>query len=390
MAERTYLFTSESVTEGHPDKVADQIADAVLDTLLAQDPSSRVACELLLTGCTVVVGGEITTKGTIDIEGVARGTLAGIGYDASTGFNGATVPINNLIQPQSPDIAQGVDVGGAGDQGMMFGFACIETPQLMPAPIEWAHRLAKRLAEVRKDGTLAYLRPDGKTQVTVQYDGYRPVRVDKVLMSSHHADGVTNDRMRADFQELVIAPVLGSLGMLDAATQVLVNPTGAFTVGGPCADTGVTGRKIIVDTYGGMARHGGGAFSGKDPTKVDRSAAYMMRYIAKNLVAAGLADRLEVQIAYAIGEARPLSVSVQTFGVGHVPDERIVEFIYAYFDLTPAGIITTLDLRRPQFLGTAAYGHFGRTDLDVRWEETDLAVTLANAAGTTPVALAPA
>ncbi|OPZ82873.1 MAG: S-adenosylmethionine synthase [bacterium ADurb.Bin429] len=390
MAERTYLFTSESVTEGHPDKVADQIADAVLDTLLAQDPYSRVACELLLTGCTVVVGGEITTKGKIDIEGVARGTLAGIGYDAATGFNGATVPINNLIQPQSPDIAQGVDVGGAGDQGMMFGFACIETPQLMPAPIEWAHRLAKRLSEVRKDGTLAYLRPDGKTQVTVQYDGYRPVRVDKVLISSHHADDVTNEQMRADFQELVITPILGSLGMLDAATQVLVNPTGAFTVGGPCADTGVTGRKIIVDTYGGMARHGGGAFSGKDPTKVDRSAAYMMRYIAKNVVAAGLTDRLEVQIAYAIGEARPLSVSVQTFGVGHVPDEKIVELIYEYFDLTPGGIIKTLDLRRPQFLGTAAYGHFGRTDLNVRWEDTDLAETLANAAGTTPVALATA
>jgi S-adenosylmethionine synthetase len=388
MAERSYLFTSESVTEGHPDKVADQIADAVLDTLLAQDPYSRVACELLLTGCTVVVGGEITTKAKIDIEGVARGTLAGIGYDAPTGFDGSKVHINNLIQPQSPDIAQGVDVGGAGDQGMMFGFACIETPQLMPAPIEWAHRLAKRLAEVRKDGTLPYLRPDGKTQVTVRYEGYHPVHVDKVLISSHHAESASLAQMRVDFEELVIAPILGSLGMFDSNTQILVNPTGAFTVGGPCADTGVTGRKIIVDTYGGMARHGGGAFSGKDPTKVDRSAAYMMRYIAKNLVAAGTTDRLEVQIAYAIGEARPLSVSVQTFGVNHISDEKIVELIYEYFDLTPGGIINTLDLRRPQYQGTAAYGHFGRTDLDVRWEKTDLAETLAKAAGTTPAVMA--
>jgi S-adenosylmethionine synthetase len=390
MAERTYLFTSESVTEGHPDKVADQIADAVLDSLLAQDPYSRVACELLLTADNVIVGGEITSEGTIHVEGIARGVIAGIGYAAATGFDAATVRVQDLVQPQSLNISQGVDVGGAGDQGMMFGFACVETPQLMPAPIEWAHRLSKRLSEVRKDATLPYLRPDGKTQVTVQYEGYRPVRVDKVLVSSHHAESVTIPQMKADLTRLVIEPILGPLGVMDADTEILVNPTGAFIIGGPCADTGVTGRKIIVDTYGGMARHGGGAFSGKDPTKVDRSAAYMMRYIAKNLVAAGTTDRLEVQIAYAIGEAKPLSVSVQTFGVGYISDDQIVELIYEYFDLTPAGIIKQLDLRRPQYLGTAAYGHFGRTDLDVRWEKTDLAETLAKAAGTTALALATA
>ncbi len=388
MADRTYLFTSESVTEGHPDKVADQISDAVLDTLLAQDPYSRVACETLVTTNLVVVAGETTSKGVVDVERVARRTMADIGYDAATGFDAATVPINNIMQPQSPDIAMGVDVGGAGDQGMMFGFACVETPELMPAPIQWAHMLAKRLAAVRKDGTLSYLRPDGKTQVTIAYDGFRPVRIDKVLISSHHAESVSLEQMRRDLMEYVVQPILAPTGLLDAQTILLVNPTGAFTVGGPCADTGLTGRKIIVDTYGGMARHGGGAFSGKDPTKVDRSAAYMMRYIAKNLVAAGVADRLELQIAYAIGEACPLGVSVQTYGTGHLDDIDITHLVCNCFDLTPKGIIEQLDLRRPQYLGTAAYGHFGRTDLDVRWEKLDRAEAIASKAGTRPLALA--
>lgn len=385
MSERYYLFTSESVTEGHPDKVADQISDAVLDAMLAQDERARVACETLVTTGHVVVAGEITATAHIDIERIARRAMADIGYDARTGFDALTVPVLDIVQPQSPDIAQGVDVGGAGDQGMMFGFACTETPELMPAPIQWAHHLARHLSALRKDGTLDYLRPDGKTQVTVAYNGHRPVRIDKVLISSHHADSVSLEQMRKDLMEQVVTPVLGPLGMLDDHTTLLVNPTGAFTVGGPCADTGLTGRKIIVDTYGGMARHGGGAFSGKDPTKVDRSAAYMMRYIAKNLVAAGVAERLEVQIAYAIGEASPLGLCVDSYGTGLIPEGEIVELIRAHFDLTPAGIINHLQLRRPQYLGTAAYGHFGRIDLDVRWEHTDLATTLAREAGTVPV-----
>ena len=388
MSERSYSFTSESVTEGHPDKIADQISDAILDDLLAQDPTSRVACETLVTTNLVVVAGETTSHGTVDVEKIARQTMADIGYDAATGFDSATVKVLNVMQPQSPDIAQGVDVGGAGDQGMMFGFACTETPELMAAPIQWAHLLAKRLAHVRKNGTLPYLRPDGKTQVTVAYLGHRPVRIEKVLISSHHAEGVSMAQIRHDLLEHVVRPILEPVEMLDAHTIFLVNPTGAFTIGGPCADTGLTGRKIIVDTYGGMARHGGGAFSGKDPTKVDRSAAYMMRYIAKNLVAAGVADRLEVQIAYAIGEACPLGFSVQTYGTGRLPDDHICKLICEHFDLTPKGIIEHLDLRRPQYRGTAAYGHFGRTDLDVRWEHVDRAEAIAKAVGTKPMAVA--
>ncbi len=384
MSERYYLFTSESVTEGHPDKIADQISDAVLDATLAGDPRSRVACETMVATKRLIVAGEITTTSHVDVEAIARRTVAEIGYTAESGYDSATVPMLNLIQPQSPDIAQGVDTGGAGDQGMMFGFACRETPELMPAPIQWSHLLAKRLAAVRKDGTLPYLRPDGKTQVTVAYNGFCPVRIDKVLISTHHAENVALAQIREDLLRHVVDPVLGGLGMVDDFTVFLVNPTGLFTIGGPQADTGLTGRKIIVDTYGGMARHGGGAFSGKDPTKVDRSAAYMMRYVAKNLVAAGVADRLEVEIAYAIGEASPLGIFVDTFGTGRIPDGDIIELIRARFELTPAGIITALDLRRPQYRATAAYGHFGRTDLNVRWEQTDMAHTLAREAGTTP------
>ncbi|MHB9023359.1 MAG: methionine adenosyltransferase [Armatimonadota bacterium] len=393
MSELSYLFTSESVTEGHPDKVADQISDAVLDAHLDQDKLARVACEVMVTTGRIIVAGEITGKPgvSVDIEKVARQTAAGIGYVSCTGFDAldpANVCFLNLLQPQSGDIGQGVDVGGAGDQGMMFGFACTETQELMPAPIQWAHRLAQRMAAVRKDGTLPYLRPDGKTQVTVEYEGHRAVRVDQVLISSHHDDKITQDELKRDLRAHVVDQVLGPLGMLDADTQYHFNPTGNFLIGGPCADTGLTGRKIIVDTYGGMGRHGGGAFSGKDPTKVDRSASYMMRYVAKNLVAAGVAERLEVQIAYAIGEVDPLGINVNTFDTGNIPERRIVELIRAHFDLTPAGIIRTLDLRRPHFLPTAAYGHFGRTDLDVHWEQVDKAVELAAAAGTEPLALA--
>ncbi len=385
MSERLHVFTSESVTEGHPDKVADQISDAVLDAILAQDPLGRVACETLVTTKGVVVAGEITAHARVNIDGLARGVLASIGYTAETGYDCATVPVYDFVQPQSPDIAMGVDVGGAGDQGMMFGFACTETAELMPAPIAWAHRLAQRLAAVRKDATLPYLRPDGKTQVTVAYQGHRPIRIDKVLISSHHAVGVDLADLRRDLLTHVIEPVLGPLGMLDEKTQFYVNPTGIFTIGGPVADTGLTGRKIIVDTYGGMGRHGGGAFSGKDPTKVDRSAAYMMRYIAKNLVAAGVAERLEIQVAYAIGEATPLSISAETYSTGRISETKIGELIRTYFDLRPGAIIDTLQLRKPQYLATAAYGHFGRTDLPVRWEQTDMADTLARAAGTEPL-----
>jgi len=380
--DRKYLFTSESVTEGHPDKVSDQISDAVLDTLLAQDPMSRVACETMVTTGLVIVAGEVTSKGKLDVKKVAREVIRSIGYDAETGFDADMVGILDALQAQSLDIAMGVDTGGAGDQGMMFGFACNETPELMPAPIQWAHLLAKRVAAVRKDGTLDYLRPDGKTQVTVEYHENMPARIDKVLISSHHAKGIDQGRIKKDLIEHVIQPILRKTGMLDEYTVILVNPTGEFAIGGPCADTGLTGRKIIVDTYGGMGRHGGGAFSGKDPTKVDRSAAYMLRYIAKNLVAAGVADRLEVQIAYAIGEACPLGVSAHTFGTGRIPEEEITHLICDTFDLTPKGIIDHLQLRRPQYQGTASYGHFGRTDLDVRWEHMDMAETLAVKAGT--------
>ncbi len=382
LSERSWVFTSESVTEGHPDKVADQIADAILDDLLAQDPYARVACEVLLTFGRAIIAGEVTALADVDMIGAAKKTIAGIGYNAETGFAPETVEFINYIRPQSREIAMGVDTGGAGDQGMMYGFACAETPELMPASTQWAHQLAKQLAVVRKSGVLPYLRPDGKTQVTVEYQNFRPVRVDKVLISSHHAEWVEIEQMRRDLMQHVVEPVLGTIGMIDDRTALLVNPTGAFTVGGPCADTGLTGRKIIVDTYGGTARHGGGSFSGKDATKVDRSAAYMMRYIAKNLVAAGIAERLELQIAYAIGEASPLGLHIDTFNTGRIPETRIEALVREHFDLTPASIINTLDLRRPQYLGTAAYGHFGRTDLDVRWEDTAMAAALARAAGT--------
>ncbi|HTE18105.1 MAG TPA: methionine adenosyltransferase [Armatimonadota bacterium] len=373
---RSFHFTSESVTEGHPDKLADQISDAVLDALLEQDPSSRVACETFLTTGLVVVAGEITTSGYVEIADVVRRTLEETGYTrAKYGMDCATCGVLTGIQKQSPDIAMGVDTGGAGDQGMMFGYAANETEELMPMPIMQAHRLARQLAGVRKNGVVPYLRPDGKTQVTVKYEEGRPVRIDKVLISAQHQPNVPQKTIFEDLMEKVILPILPR-ELVDEGTQYLVNPTGSFAIGGPQADTGLTGRKIIVDTYGGMARHGGGAFSGKDPTKVDRSAAYMMRYVAKNLVAAELADRCELQVAYAIGEREPLSVLVDTFGTGKVPDSRLEELVRKYFDLTPGGIISHLNLRRPVYRQTAAYGHFGRTDLDVSWEATDMAETL--------------
>jgi S-adenosylmethionine synthetase len=373
---RSFYFTSESVTEGHPDKMADQISDAVLDALLEQDPNSRVACESFLTTGSVVVAGEITTEGYVEIPDIVRRTIAETGYTrAKYGFDASTCGVMTAIQKQSPDIAQGVDTGGAGDQGMMFGYACNDTPELMPMPIMQAHKLARQLTAVRKNGVLPYLRPDGKTQVTVKYENDKPVRIDKILISTQHAPNVPQKTIFEDLMEKVILPILPR-ELVDDATQVFVNPTGSFAVGGPMGDTGLTGRKIIVDTYGGMARHGGGAFSGKDPTKVDRSAAYMMRYVAKNIVAAGLAERCELQVAYAIGLREPLSVLVDTFGTGVVPDTRLEELVKKYFDLTPAGIISHLNLRRPIYRQTAAYGHFGRTDLNVSWESTDMAETL--------------
>jgi S-adenosylmethionine synthetase len=377
---RSFHFTSESVTEGHPDKLADQISDAVLDAMLAQDPDSRVACETFLTTGTVVVAGEITTKGYVEIPDLVRRTVEETGYTrAKYGLDCHTCGVLTAIQKQSPDIAMGVDTGGAGDQGMMFGYATNETQELMPMPIMQAHKLARQLATVRKNGQLAYLRPDGKTQVTVKYEDDRPVRIDKVLISAQHQPNVPQKTIFEDVMEKVILPIL-PWEMLHEGTQYYVNPTGSFAVGGPQADTGLTGRKIIVDTYGGMARHGGGAFSGKDPTKVDRSAAYMMRYVAKNVVASGLADRCELQVAYAIGHREPLSVMVDSFGTGKVPDSRLEELVRKYFDLTPGGIIQHLKLRRPIYKQTAAYGHFGRTDLEVSWEGTDLAETLRAAA----------
>jgi len=377
---RSFYFSSESVTEGHPDKLADQISDAVLDALLDQDPNSRVACEAFLTTGTVVVAGEITTEGYVEIPDLVRRTVEQTGYTrAKYGFDCSTCGVLTAIQKQSPDIAMGVDTGGAGDQGMMFGFACNETPELMPMPIMQAHKLARQLAAVRKNGLVPYLRPDGKTQVTVKYEDDRPVRIDKVLISAQHQPNIPQKTIFEDLMEKVILPILPR-ELIDDATQYYVNPTGSFAIGGPQGDTGLTGRKIIVDTYGGYARHGGGAFSGKDPTKVDRSAAYMMRYIAKNLVAAGLAERAELQVAYAIGMREPLSVMVDSFGTGTVPDTRMEELVRKYFDLTPAGIINHLNLRRPIYRQTAAYGHFGRTDLDVSWESKDMAETLRNAA----------
>ncbi len=376
-----FLFTSESVTEGHPDKIADQISDAILDACLAQDPYSRVACETLTATGLVVIAGEITTKAYVDFQTLVRGVVNDIGYnDAVYGFDSNTCAVISSINKQSGDIAMGVDTGGAGDQGMMFGFATNETEELMPLPISLAHKLTRRLSEVRKSGQLPYLRPDGKSQVTVEYDATgKPVRVDAVVISTQHAEEVATDKLRADVLKDVIQVVVPA-HLLDVDTKYHINPTGRFVIGGPMGDTGLTGRKIIVDTYGGMGRHGGGAFSGKDPTKVDRSAAYMARYIAKNIVAAGLAERCEVQLAYAIGVAEPVSVLVDTFGTGSVPARELERLVREQFQLTPKGIIESLDLRKPIYRQTAAYGHFGRTGADFGWERTDKAAGLKEAA----------
>ena len=377
-----YLFTSESVTEGHPDKIADQISDAILDACLTEDPTSRVACETLLATGFVIVAGEITTKAYVDFQSVVRGVVSSIGYNnALYGFDSNTCAVISSINKQSGDIAMGVDTGGAGDQGMMFGYACNETAELMPMPIALAHKLTQRLSDMRKHGKLPYLRPDGKSQVTVEYDANKkPVRVDAVVVSTQHAETIGNDELRADVLKHVIQAVIPA-DLLDADTKYHINPTGRFVIGGPMGDTGLTGRKIIVDTYGGMGRHGGGAFSGKDPTKVDRSAAYVARYIAKNIVAAGLADRCEVQLAYAIGVAEPVSVLVETFGTCQVDPTKISDLVRANFKLTPKGIIESLKLRRPIYCKTAAYGHFGRNDPDFTWEATDKAAQLASDAG---------
>ena len=388
------LFTSESVTEGHPDKICDQISDAILDALIAEDPNSRVACETATTTGLVLVMGEITTNAYVDIQKIVRETVREIGYDrAKYGFDCDTCGVIVAIDEQSADIAMGVDKAlearentmtdeeleaiGAGDQGLMFGYATNETPELMPYPISLAQKLAKRLTDVRKDGTLPYLRPDGKTQVTIEYDeDGKPARVDTIVVSTQHGEEVTQEQIHEDVKKYVIAPIVPA-DMIDDETKYLINPTGRFVIGGPHGDSGLTGRKIIVDTYGGYARHGGGAFSGKDPTKVDRSAAYAARYVAKNIVAAGLADKCEIQLSYAIGVARPTSINVDTFGTGKLSDEKLVEIIRENFDLRPAGIIKMLDLRRPIYKQTAAYGHFGRTDVTFPWEKTDVAEKLA-------------
>jgi len=377
-----FLFTSESVTEGHPDKIADQVSDAILDACLEQDPYSRVAAETLTATGLVVIAGEITTKAYVDFQSLVRGVVASIGYDnALYGFDSNTCAVISSINKQSGDIAQGVDTGGAGDQGMMFGYASNETPELMPAPISLAHKLCRQLTVVRKSGKLPYLRPDGKSQVTVEYDeNGKPARIDAVVISSQHADTIGNEELKADILKYVIQAVLPEK-WLDENTKYHINPTGRFVIGGPMGDTGLTGRKIIVDTYGGMGRHGGGAFSGKDPTKVDRSAAYMARYIAKNIVAAGLADKAEVQLAYAIGVAEPVSVLVETFGTGKLSPTKLTELVRKNFSLTPKAIIETLNLRRPIFRQTAAYGHFGRTEPGFTWEATDKAAALAEQAG---------
>ena len=392
------LFTSESVTEGHPDKICDQISDAILDAILAEDPNARVACETSVTTGLVLVAGEITTSTYVDIPKVVRATIKEIGYTrAKYGFDAETSAVLTSIDEQSPDIAQGVDQAlearegsmsdsdidaiGAGDQGLMFGYACNETPELMPLPISLAHKLSHRLAQVRKDETLDYLRPDGKTQVTVEYDeNNNPVHIDTIVISTQHHPEITLEQIQKDIKEVVINPIVPT-DLIDENTKYFINPTGRFVIGGPQGDAGLTGRKIIVDTYGGYARHGGGAFSGKDPTKVDRSAAYAARYVAKNIVAAGLADRCEVQLAYAIGVAKPVSIAVETFGTGKVEEVELVSYIRELFDLRPAGIIKMLDLRRPIYKQTAAYGHFGRTDIDVPWEKTDKAAALKEKAG---------
>jgi S-adenosylmethionine synthetase len=392
-----FFFTSESVTEGHPDKMCDQISDAVLDSIIKDDPNARVACESFATTGMVVVMGEITTKTYVDIPSVVRDTVREIGYTrAKYGFDADTCGVMVSIKEQSPDIALGVDQNwetkhgeavdaaieatGAGDQGMMFGFACNETESYMPLSIDLAHKLCRRLAAVRKDGTLPYLRPDGKSQVTVEYHNGKPARVDAIVISTQHSPDVDHAKIEMDMIDRVIKYVVPN-GYLDAATKIYVNPTGRFVVGGPAGDTGLTGRKIIVDTYGGVARHGGGCFSGKDPTKVDRSASYMMRYVAKNLVAAGAADRLEIQVSYAIGVAHPVSIAVESFGTGKISDDRIVQLIHDNFDLRPAAIIRDLNLRRPIYKATAAYGHFGRTDIDAPWEKLDKVAALKKAAG---------
>lgn len=393
--ENKMFFTSESVTEGHPDKIADQISDAILDAILAQDPDGRVACETVVNTGLVHVVGEISTSCYIDIPQIIRRTVCEIGYtDAALGFDGNTCGILVSIDEQSQDIAQGVDQSletkgssgdaldliGAGDQGMMFGFAVRETPELMPLPVSLAHRMARRLTEKRKSGEIAYLRPDGKTQVTVEYEDGRPKRIDAVVVSIQHDPDVTQERIYQDVLDQVIRPVLPE-DMYDKETKIFINPTGRFVIGGPLGDSGLTGRKIIVDTYGGMARHGGGAFSGKDPTKVDRSAAYAARYVAKNIVAAGLADKCEIQLAYAIGVAHPVSILVDTFGTGAISEDKIVELVRKHFDLRPAGIIKELNLQHPIYRQTAAYGHFGRTDIDLPWERVDKADLLKRDAG---------
>jgi S-adenosylmethionine synthetase len=371
-----HLFTSESVTEGHPDKIADQISDAVLDAVLADDPTGRVACEVLVTTGTCIVAGEITTTTYVDVPRIARGAIEYVGYnDATYGFDSKTCGVHNLIQSQSPDISMGVDTGGAGDQGLMFGFACNETPELMPLPIMMAHKLVQRLSTVRREGVLQFLRPDGKSQVSVEYAGRTPKRIEAVVISTQHSPEVSTEELRREVKKHIIDAVVPS-NMVDSQTKFHINPTGRFVVGGPHGDTGLTGRKIIVDTYGGMGRHGGGAFSGKDPTKVDRSACYMARYIAKNIVASGLASRVEVQLAYAIGVADPVSVRVDTFGTGAIPDERFTELVRENFPLTPRGIIDHLKLRRPIYKKTAAFGHFGRSEPTFTWENADKAEAL--------------
>ena len=376
-----HLFTSESVTEGHPDKIADQISDAILDAILAEDPTGRVACETLVTTGLAMIAGEITTTCYVDFPQIVRKTIREIGYTrAKYGFDCDTCAVVSSIHEQSPDIAMGVDPGGAGDQGMMFGFACSETAELMPLPIMLAHKLTRRLAQVRKEELVDYLRPDGKSQVTVEYDGGKPVRVDAIVVSTQHSALVNHETMQEDITERIIKRVVPA-SMMDAKTRIYVNPTGRFVIGGPQGDSGLTGRKIIVDTYGGAAPHGGGAFSGKDPTKVDRSASYMARYIAKNCVAAGLGDRVQVQLAYAIGVADPVSIMIETFGTGRVPEERITDLVRSHFKLTPRGIIEELDLRRPIYRLTAAYGHFGRTEPGFTWERTDRADALRADAG---------